>query len=89
MRLDWLHVDGLVPNLALRSGWAHVDAHTAAGAVVGRNLNREVQTGLLTRVKALRWEPVGKSTNRVWFVHLHPDRRMGTHQHAPSTVDAD
>ena len=45
MLLGGRHVDGLVPHLGLGLGRADVDAHAAAGAVVGRHLDGDAVAG--------------------------------------------
>ena len=55
------HVDRLVADLGLALGRAHVDAHAAAGAVVGRDLDGEVVPGEVLGPERLGEEAVGRA----------------------------
>ena len=83
------HVDRLVPHLGLRLRRAHIHAHAASCAVVGRDLDRHCHTGHVLRPEGLGLEPVRRGRQLGRVVHLHPDRRVRAHGRTAPAVDAD
>ena len=77
------HVDGLVPDLALALGGAHLDAERAAGAVFGRDLERVARVGELAPAGRRRLERRRAHRRRArartpWRGSPHADRRART-----------
>ncbi len=84
-----LHVDGPVPNRFLALGRTDFHADAAAGAIVGRHLDRQAMTGELLTFRLLGLEGFGSSLEHVGQVRFDADRRMGTDQRAHGAVDTD
>ena len=84
-----LHVDRLVTHLGLRLRRAHVDADTAAGAVVRRHLDRHAVAGDVLGAEVLGLERCRGAVERRRLEHLHPDRRVRADDGALAAVDAD
>ena len=69
-------------------GGADVDADAAPGAVVGRDLDRELMAVEFARAERLRQEAVGRAGERLGLVGLHPDGRVRADDGALAAVDA-
>ena len=90
VRLDGLHVDGLVADLGLALGRADVDAHAAAGAVVGRDLDGEPVVGQVVRAELPCYmKPAGAPATACGREDLHADRGVRADDGALAAVDAD
>ena len=82
-------VDGLVLRLGLAARRAHVDADAAAGAVVGRHLDRQPGAGReLAPAVRLAEEVVGSAREVLGGEGLHADGRVRAHDGALAAVDA-
>ena len=76
-------------DLGLALGRAHVDAHAAAGAVVGRDLDREAVPGEVLRAELLVQELVRGVGHRLGREDLHADGGVRADDGALAAVDAD
>ena len=76
-------------DVGLGLGRAHVDADAAAGAVVGRHLDREPVIGQVLGAERLVQEVRRGVGDRVGVEDLHADGGVGAHDGALAAVDAD
>jgi hypothetical protein len=76
-------------DLGLALGRADVDAHAAAGAVVGRDLDREQVVGQVPRLELLGQEAGRGARAGRGREDLHPDRGVRADHGALAAVDAD
>ena len=82
-------VERLVVLELLVAGGAGLDADPAAGAVVGRDLDRHRHPGQVLRAPLLRAEARGRADELGRVVDLHPDRRVRADERALGAVDAE
>ena len=82
-------VERLVAGELLVLGRADLDADPAAGAVVGRDLDRHRHARQVLRAPLLRAEARGRAGELGRVVDLHPDRRVRADERALGAVDAE
>src|SRR5262245_8045275 len=84
-----LHVDGLVPHLALALGRTHLHAQRAARAVLRRDLERIARLPELPPAGGDGLEPWWRSLECRRLVDFGPDDGVRTDQHALAALDAE
>ena len=89
VREHGFHVDCLVTYLGLALRGADVDAHAAARAIVGCDLDGQTVTGKVFRPELLVQQLGGRVGDSFRCEHLHADRRMRAHDRAFAAVDTD
>ena len=85
---DRAHVDALALHLALVVCRARLHAHTATGAVVGRDLDGEAHSGHVAAAEGLRLHRVAQALQRRRLVDLHADRRVRADDRTLAAIDA-
>ena len=84
-----MHVDGLVLGIGLVFGRTEHHAEGAAGAILGRDLDRVLRAGIVGRPEVDRLEGGGRLLQESRLIDLDADRRVRADERALVALDAD